>query len=124
MTSPVSCYPGWRDRCKDVRLVELLSPLTLKKILVLKNLNIFTSVQKKQVFSKIFNFLSISTIGKLALYSTAHTFNALITPWTLSQDSLPLIIITKGFDSKRQWYFYDNIRGHCPNKLCNCTKAN
>ena len=38
----VSCYPGWRDGCKDVQLVELLSHLTLKKFLVLKNLNIFS----------------------------------------------------------------------------------
>ena len=100
---------------------DFLTPHFKKIPGIKKNLNIFTSVQTNQVFSKIFNFLSISTIGKLALktslHSTVHTFNALITPWTPSQDTLPLIILPKGLDSKRQWYLYDNTREHCPNKL-------
>ena len=73
---------------------------------------LFCTSQTKihKVFSKIFNFIyniiyyrkvSIKTL----LYSTVHTFNALITPWTLFQDILPpIIIIPKGLDPKRQWY--------------------
>ena len=79
------------------------------------------STDKPGIFEN-FNLLSISTIGKLALKASVnfivHRFNALITSWTPSQDSLPPIIILKGLDPKRQWYLFDNIREHCPNELC------
>ena len=52
-----------------VKIYDRLNFLTthFKKILVLKNLNIFTSVQTNQAFSQNINFLSTSTIGKLVL---------------------------------------------------------